>query len=1032
MMKRTDKLKVLRQKQKLKADKLKALKHKEDNVGHDDLKQLIEKKLPINGLDGRDGKDGYTPIKGVDYSDGKDGRDGKRGAPGTTGIRGKQGPAGDPGIPGLVWRGQWSYGTSYIKNDGVFNDGSSFICTISHKSNLENEPLNGRMWKNYWDILALKGDQGEPGRGGAGIQGVGGTGPTGLAGDTGPTGPPGGGTGSVSTGPTGSPGDTGPTGLPGNPGNNGTTGPTGAAGILGTTGQTGPTGSGNTGPTGASSTITGPTGSSGLNGNTGPTGSVGSNGSTGPTGSVGPTGLQGTTGATGTAGSNGLTGPTGNSGTPGGAGSTGPTGNSGTNGSTGPTGSGGTPGSNGSTGPTGLQGTAGTAGSTGPTGAGGGVGATGRTGATGSSGTNGSTGPTGSSGTNGSTGPTGAGGSAGGIGPTGAASTITGPTGLSGSNGSNGSTGPTGNIGASSTVTGPTGASPTGPTGATGNTGSTGATGATGSTGATGATGTGVPAGSTGQIQYNGGLSTFAADANLTWDKTNYRLAIATPTPAQKLEVSYGHLRFNSVTAPDIPVLAENGAGVLSGNYIYMVTYYTQYGQTTLSTIATKTVTSKTIRVTISTSSNSEVIGRKIYRSVSGGASSSLYLLTTIANNVDTYYDDNNPDSALGTSNSAYISDTTSGQIYIDSTLVAMAGSNATSFGRGAIGNNPTGGFNTAFGYNAGAYTTGGQYNYFGGMNAGSFVTSGGYNACLGNITLLNVKYGSYNTGVGQSGGTAFVPTVTSMTATAASGAGLADGVYWYRVTYIVDGNETEASSYKPTAGVTCGSGNNQVNLASIPTLATSVAPYTCTARKIYRSKLGDPYTGLPNQLTYYLVTTISDNTTTTYSDTTADASLGVACPGFNASIGLGATSTIAWGGQLVVGNIAHQLTESYWGSGIFGDTPPDFGFYGTGGLGTNKAGASLIFRGGKATGNATGGSLKFYSLTTGSTGGIEQAVGGLIIQVAPDNKLGFFAAAPVVRQTGGATTAGVVYTATEQGMLQRVYDGMRNLGLLT
>lgn len=45
---------------------------------------------------------------------------------------------------------------------------------------------------------------------------------------------------------------------------------------------------------------------------------------------------------------------------------------------------------------------------------------------------------------------------------------------------------------------------------------------------------------------------------------------------------------------------------------------------------------------------------------------------------------------------------------------------------------------------------------------------------------------------------------------------------------------------------------------------------------------------------------------------------------------------------------------------------------------------------------------------------------------------VGFFGAAPVAQQTGGAATAGGTYGATEQTMLQRVYDALRNLGLIS
>jgi hypothetical protein len=51
---------------------------------------------------------------------------------------------------------------------------------------------------------------------------------------------------------------------------------------------------------------------------------------------------------------------------------------------------------------------------------------------------------------------------------------------------------------------------------------------------------------------------------------------------------------------------------------------------------------------------------------------------------------------------------------------------------------------------------------------------------------------------------------------------------------------------------------------------------------------------------------------------------------------------------------------------------------------------------------------------------------------VKGDSKIGFFGATPVVKQTLGAATASSSYTATEQGMLQRVYDAIRTYGLGT
>lgn len=47
-------------------------------------------------------------------------------------------------------------------------------------------------------------------------------------------------------------------------------------------------------------------------------------------------------------------------------------------------------------------------------------------------------------------------------------------------------------------------------------------------------------------------------------------------------------------------------------------------------------------------------------------------------------------------------------------------------------------------------------------------------------------------------------------------------------------------------------------------------------------------------------------------------------------------------------------------------------------------------------------------------------------------NGIGFFGVGSTVQQTGGAAVAGAVYTATEQGMINRMYNALRAYGLLT
>lgn len=102
------------------------------------------------------------------------------------GSQGPPGPTGPQG-PGVInWLGAWSPAVSYVQNDAVSRNGTSYICVADHTN---QQPPNAE----YWNTLAQKGDQGDQGvQGDQGIQGVQGpAGPTGAQGDTGDTGPQG-------------------------------------------------------------------------------------------------------------------------------------------------------------------------------------------------------------------------------------------------------------------------------------------------------------------------------------------------------------------------------------------------------------------------------------------------------------------------------------------------------------------------------------------------------------------------------------------------------------------------------------------------------------------------------------------------------------------------------------------------------------------------------------------------------------------------------------------------------------------------
>lgn len=187
------------------------------------------------GVTGVTGATGPTGDQGPTGPAGSNGATGATGPTGVAGPTGATGPTGPTGAVGATFKGAYGAGTSYVVNDIVTYQGSSYICILA---SLGNVPTN----TTYWSVLASVGSTGVTGATGP----TGSTGTAGAVGATGATGP---------TGPTGVTGDTGPTGLNGVTGATGPTGPTGPAGATGVTGVTG---------------VTGPAGTTGVTGPTGP------------------------------------------------------------------------------------------------------------------------------------------------------------------------------------------------------------------------------------------------------------------------------------------------------------------------------------------------------------------------------------------------------------------------------------------------------------------------------------------------------------------------------------------------------------------------------------------------------------------------------------------------------------------------------------------------------------------------------------------------------------------------------------------
>lgn len=87
--------------------------------------------------------------------------------------------------------------------------------------------------------------------------------------------------------------------------------------------------------------------------------------------------------------------------------------------------------------------------------------------------------------------------------------------------------------------------------------------------------------------------------------------------------------------------------------------------------------------------------------------------------------------------------------------------------------------------------------------------------------------------------------------------AGVLTGAYKYKVTFVTATGETEGG----TASSTVNPASQQVSVSAIPTGGADV-----TSRKVYRTLAGGS--------TYYFLTTIADNVTTTYTDNATDASI--------------------------------------------------------------------------------------------------------------------------------------------------------------
>jgi hypothetical protein len=312
----------------------------------------------------------------------------------------------------------------------------------------------------------------------------------------------------------------------------------------------------------------------------------------------------------------------------------------------------------------------------------------------------------------------------------------------------------------------------------------------------------------------------------------------------------------NGGVAPGYTAVAGSGLGV--GFYEYAFTLISASGETAVLASTSRNTTSGNQKVHITapgTGADPRVTGYRIYRGAVG-AGSPLYLVATQANGVA--FDDTTPDATLVTRSIAPTVDTAStGQFALSSIPVGAALVTARKIYR-----------TTANGSQLKLLATLGD-------NTTTTYTDNIADASLGvNVPTVNTTATSSPCNqVPLTVPTSADPSVTGRRIYRRSGgAGLR---------LLVSIGNNSATSYLDTvANASLGAAPlgattallNRIALAAIP-----LGPAGVTARKIYRS----PADGG----TLLLAGTLANNSSTSFTDTTTDAGLGVAAPGVNTAV---------------------------------------------------------------------------------------------------------------------------------------------------
>jgi hypothetical protein len=319
---------------------------------------------------------------------------------------------------------------------------------------------------------------------------------------------------------------------------------------------------------------------------------------------------------------------------------------------------------------------------------------------------------------------------------------------------------------------------------------------------------------------------------------------------------------------PSVASAVADPAGFVSDNVAYVLTFVTAQGETTESLLSTPSYTTggakNAFTVTIATGPTG-VTARKLYRTKGGVFGGPRYLVATISNNNQTSYVDKIPDTSLGggpPSSNGTATYTYNRQVKLSTIPVGPTGTTARKVYRSKIGAG-SGALKYLLTINDNTTTTVATPDTTPDTSLGSDDPTTNTTGITTTTYSQGVNVAGIPIGPADATGRKIYRTVKGGT-TLALLATLNNNV----ATSLASPDTTPDASLGPAPPAT---NTTTINAKQITVSGIAAGPSGTTGRKLYRT--------YANGTALYLLTTLANNTTTTYTDATPDASLGAAAP---------------------------------------------------------------------------------------------------------------------------------------------------------